>query len=626
MKKTFARCMLASLTLAEVEGRSHQVDTGRENLDLLRFESVAPRSASADVHVELSFGIATIFEEGEGPFCEKGIYCGAVRSRTYNGVSEPPVVRVNPGDTLHVALHNHLPPAPVDTSGLHNTFHDFEITNLHTHGLHISSLAPSDSIAIKLRPNETYNYVFHIDDAHMGGLHWFHPHHHGSTAIHAGGGGAGLLVVNDLPGMLPAEVEEYEELNLVLFHLDPSRLMTISKSYINNCVLVGGEDAREACEEYALFDDYDDIVDALPDIGVVLINGKYQPTAMMVADRWYRLRVLYVSVDSIIQWYIEGCELKLIAKDGVYLHKAPRDILAGMMASGNRADLLVKCPAGEHSLLSGNISAVTDTGTRRTTELIDQRLATLIAEPDDGQPDCTPPTFSVNRPCYLVDLRAEHVQPENTFALVMGPSQENSASFSVINEQPWVGHDHFLHNYTIGSVAQLDLYGTIEHHPVHVHVNPFQIDTDVSEASVGGYFQQGDWHDTLLIADPGTGCTDTVAFNQVNPYCVFPWNKTTLKFQTDKYTGPAIVHCHILRHEDAGMMGSFNIVGDEGATWPGARRIDPTCYYDAHAAREPVILEESSCAPPPKPKSSVTPSPSPSSVPDGSGRRLLFRW
>ena len=43
-------------------------------------------------------------------------------------------------------LTNALPPEQFDTSSLHNEFRDFDITNLHTHGLHVSSNAPGDDV------------------------------------------------------------------------------------------------------------------------------------------------------------------------------------------------------------------------------------------------------------------------------------------------------------------------------------------------------------------------------------------------------------------------------------------------------------------------------------------------
>ena len=59
----------------------------------------------------------------------------------------------------------------------------------------------------------------------------------------------------------------------------------------------------------------------------------------------------------------------------------------------------------------------------------------------------------------------------------------------------------------------------------------FQLATDPADTN-GDYFRQGDWHDVLLLPD----------------------NAMDVLFQTDYYTGKQVIHCHILEHEDEGMM------------------------------------------------------------------------
>ena len=93
-------------------------------------------------------------------------------------------------------------------------------------------------------------------------------------------------------------------------------------------------------------------------------------------------------------------------------------------------------------------------------------------------------------------------------------------------------------------------------------MNPFQLAT--IEAENGGvydpvYFQVGDWHDTLRLG--------TILNLGAN-----------LRFWVDRFTGYGVIHCHKLDHSDVGMMALFLITGVEGATYPNATSIDPTCY------------------------------------------------
>jgi hypothetical protein len=64
--------------------------------------------------------------------------------------------------------------------------------------------------------------------------------------------------------------------------------------------------------------------------------------------------------------------------------------------------------------------------------------------------------------------------------------------------------------------------------------------------------------------------------------------------QTDKWTGTQVIHCHILEHEDEGMMAVTRITGTEGTLYQGARSIDPTCYLEATIA-PPTITTASTC-------------------------------
>ena len=74
--------------------------------------------------------------------------------------------------------------------------------------------------------------------------------------------------------------------------------------------------------------------------------------AIFAADRWYRWRLIFAAVDGIITPALGTCEIGLLAKDGIYLHDAPRTIASGYMGPGSRADWLVRCPAGVHSFIT----------------------------------------------------------------------------------------------------------------------------------------------------------------------------------------------------------------------------------------------------------------------------------
>jgi len=70
-----------------------------------------------------------------------------------------------------------------------------------------------------------------------------------------------------------------------------------------------------------------------------------------------------------------------------------------------------------------------------------------------------------------------------------------------------------LTSFTTGSVYEISANG-VGNHPLHSHVNPYQIqDMDGETTMDDGYFQAGDWHDTLYIASLGGGVNVRVRMN-----------------------------------------------------------------------------------------------------------------
>ena len=500
----------------------------------------------------------------EGDYSGPGV---VQKTRMYNGEVLGPTIKVSPGETLNITVVNNLPAPGFDTSALHNEFKTFDITNLHTHGLHVSSNAPGDDIFTEVGAGTTNKYVYHLPDNHMGGTFWYHPHHHGSTAVHAGGGAAGMIIVEDAPGALPTEIADLEEKHLVLLHLNMPELTAVAQQFETNCQTAGG--TAEQC---------DDPVWANGPVSgtqtnTVLVNGQTQPQIAMVANQWYRWRMVYAAVDSFIEPALTGCTVMLLAKDGVYLPTAPRAITVGMMGPGNRADWLVNCPAGVHTFATtarrrrqlqgpgkggGGGGGMAGGGAGNTG--IAQSLATVVATDQGLAAPCTLPTFQVNRPCYLTDLTSATPSATHTIALAPVPQ---------INGQAFVDSTTYQHTMTVGTVNQIDLTG-VNAHPFHLHVNSFQLVAPPNDDH-DGYFAAGDWHDVLLISD----------------------NAASVRLQTDYFTGKQVYHCHILEHEDQGMMALGNIVGTEGTLYSGAETIDPTCYRNA-AVGAPTITEESS--------------------------------
>ena len=105
---------------------------------------------------------------------------------------------------------------------------------------------------------------------------------------------------------------------------------------------------------------------------------------------------------------LDGCQILLLAKDGIYLPIAPRAVVQGLLASGNRADLLINCPEGSFNFTSTQVND-TSSGEPSFGEPEEPNLAAKVIEetllfiranksPGDSQ-TCDLPVFAVNRPC-----------------------------------------------------------------------------------------------------------------------------------------------------------------------------------------------------------------------------------
>ncbi|HEX2094821.1 MAG TPA: multicopper oxidase family protein [Longimicrobiaceae bacterium] len=80
-------------------------------------------------------------------------------------------------------------------------FHGLNYTNIHYHGMHVTpdstSTVVGDDVLMVIAPGDTLQYSFRIPENQSPGTHWYHPHKHGSVAIQVANGMAGAFIVED---------------------------------------------------------------------------------------------------------------------------------------------------------------------------------------------------------------------------------------------------------------------------------------------------------------------------------------------------------------------------------------------------------------------------------------------
>ena len=230
-------------------------------------ENCTCKDGTCTLNVTLSFGDAEILFENSG-LKVNGQPVDRFHMLGFNGQSPGPTIRVHAGDTLRILLKNNLSPELVNTSSVpNNHFRQFDVVNLHTHGLHVSPLAPGDDVVNTSVPaGEEHQYVYNIPEDHMGGTHWCkrppqhsnlcagptpicrsradpvfahralsdHAHWHGAVSIHVNFGGAGMIIVEDAVNQLPAELVDVvhggpvEDYIVAAYHVDFKKINVIT--------------------------------------------------------------------------------------------------------------------------------------------------------------------------------------------------------------------------------------------------------------------------------------------------------------------------------------------------------------------------------------------------------------
>ncbi len=130
----------------------------------------------------------------------------------YNGSYPAPTIRVKSGDILRVNFTNNLP-QNVDITGTNILGKDMSITNLHTHGWHVSPSGNADNIFLKFLSGDSLTFEFDLSKQWGGMMGFYHPHYHGTVAeqFWKGLAGGALIVEDDVP-----DLQDFEEHIMIL--------------------------------------------------------------------------------------------------------------------------------------------------------------------------------------------------------------------------------------------------------------------------------------------------------------------------------------------------------------------------------------------------------------------------
>jgi FtsP/CotA-like multicopper oxidase with cupredoxin domain len=126
---------------------------------------------------------------------------------------ESPTLHVNPGDTIKINLTNQVQATPggraMRISNSSDVCGDATMTdasvNMHFHGTNTSPTCHSDEVIhTMVNSGETFQYVLHIPKDEPPGLYWYHPHVHGTSSMMLQGGATGMIEVEGIANIQPA--------------------------------------------------------------------------------------------------------------------------------------------------------------------------------------------------------------------------------------------------------------------------------------------------------------------------------------------------------------------------------------------------------------------------------------
>jgi FtsP/CotA-like multicopper oxidase with cupredoxin domain len=440
--------------------------------------------------------------------------------RNYNSRLVGPTFRVKPGDTIRMLLRNELEEEDIDHTE-RNGFHGWNTTNIHTHGLHVSPEGNSDNVFLSVAPGETQLYEIAIPADHPPGTFWYHGHKHGAVAAQVSSGMAGAIIVEGGLDDVP-KIAAMRERTLVLQQIP----------YVKNGDAPGVVEIQYADQMFG--PGTWRRLQVNRGLGTT-INGVRIPTIEMAPGEIQRWRLIHAGVR-------ERIGLRFIDADAspITLHEIAADGLAyGVLKSvrevelypAYRSDVLVSAPTtpGEYYLIDASAPA-----SRSLNGIPDitSQLAKVVVR---GNPVSMSLPDPDDLPRALRPIETNEITGSQTaaYAIKFPPLRFtiDDRSFS----------SSFTRKLNLGDVEEWTLSTARFGHPFHIHVNPFYV-TEIRDGS-GALLGQNIWRDTVFIP---------------------PGGSVTMRTRYERFTGAFVQHCHILDHEDQGMMERIEILNRRG--------------------------------------------------------------
>lgn len=433
----------------------------------------------------------------------------ATRMWTFNGSFPGPVIRRPSGQPTALTIDHQLPAAG-------------DLT-IHHHGNHSSpdnDGQPRPEVMIAPGAQRTYGYDMLIGGSpEAGALRWYHDHSHPNTTRNTWMGLLGLFILDDdFDAALPLPRGAYELPLIISDRTFDSSNQLVSPWSASTNPGAGGVTVR------APGDDVTGLT--------YLVNGVPQPYVQVEARR-YRLRILNGSVMQPYDLTLSGGGTLTQIGNESGLLRAPAQESSYPVGPGQRLDLIADFTglAGQsvvlQSLNNGSSTSLA------TPSVAAQLMQFRVVAPTSADTTSIPANLRP-LPDWIGRLNPDVVDRVWAFGL----GADGGGTAWTVNGRTF-DPERIDAKPEIGSVETWLLINTTPMamtHYIHIHNSDWYVLSDNGLSPLG---PQDALRDTFTL-DPGEAML--------------------IGGQYPDYLGPYMIHCHMLNHEDHGMMTNFEVV------------------------------------------------------------------
>jgi FtsP/CotA-like multicopper oxidase with cupredoxin domain len=489
--------------------------------------------------------------------------------------AESPTLRVNPGDLVVLTLRNDLTAfdtAAATTAQPHRhagtkkngnscsgDLMTRESTNVHFHGLTIPPVCHQDDVLhTSIQPGDLpFEYRFRIPESEPPGLYWYHPHIHGFTKEQMLGGASGALIVEGIERAdkavagLPERVLIIRDQDLLNPNAPPSKSEPVVPKMLfdrdGDAANTGtgfGKPAKDLSINF--------VPVPYPDYFPAVIEMK--PEEQQLWRVVNASGITYLNLEVLFGHTRQT--LGLVAMDGVPLNEngLPRDFVDWQthlgLPPGARAEFIVKGPsAGVSGLL---VTKTVNTGPSGENDP-NRALAKIMVSKDAPEPPSElaaspqpPPALQVpwlgsvaptrTRKLYFSEKLLDPNDPNSATEFYITVDGQTPAQFDPRSEIPnIIAKQGTVEDWIVENRSS-------ELHAFHIHQLHF-----------------------MLLDYRGTAVNEPFLRDTVNvPYydgkaLEYPSVRLRMDFRDPNIIGDFVFHCHLLEHEDGGMMGLIRV-------------------------------------------------------------------